>query len=230
MRVQGKRQSTSPASPRADQGEVNTELGLERIVFFSDAVMAIALTLLAIDLRVPQVSLAAAPTELPQQLVNMAPRFLSFIVSFGVIGIYWVSHHRYFGFIKRFDNLLIVLDLLFLLFIVLMPFSASLLGEYPALPLSVMAYALNVGAIGLVLCVLWAYAAHNKRFVDGNLDPRLIRRMQLRALSGPCVFFASVPFALISPLWAIVVWCAGTVLSMLLLRLNRRVDLKGNLA
>ena len=122
---------------------VNRELGMERIVFFSDAVMAIAITLLAIEIKVPAVTAEVAHSELPTLLSEMAPAIMSFVISFAVIGIYWMSHHRYFGLVKRYDNRLILLNLLFLLFIASMPFAASLLGQYAYLSLSVVVYSAN---------------------------------------------------------------------------------------
>lgn len=201
--------ASAPRSVQVESGE-DKDLGLERIEFFSDAVMAIALTLLAIDLRVPEVSAASAPLEMPQRLVEMSPRFLSFLVSFSVIGVYWISHHRYFGFIKRYDGRLMLLNLVFLLFIVLMPFTSSLLGQYPALPLSTAAYALNVGAIGSALYLMWHYATRSYRLVDSHLERGTIRLMTLRALTAPVLFFTSIPFAFISPLLTTLWWVVGT--------------------
>ena len=99
----------------------NNELGFERIVFFSDAVMAIAITLLAIDLKAPEtVSVISGPL-LTEYLSSTGPRIMSFVISFTVVGIYWISHHRNFNDIRRYDNRLLVLNLVFLLFIALMP-------------------------------------------------------------------------------------------------------------
>ena len=83
-----------------DAAPVNPELGLERIIFFTDAVMAIAITLLALDVQVPDIPAALARSELPARLSELSPRIMSFVISFVVIGIYWMSHHRYFTFIK----------------------------------------------------------------------------------------------------------------------------------
>ncbi len=127
------------------------ELGLERIVFFSDAVMAIAITLLAIDLRVPEVDPHITSQQLAAQLSAIRPHLLTFFISFVVIGIYWISHHRYFRYIKRYDTRLILLNLLFLFFIVGMPFLASLLGQYTAVPLALISYTLAIAALGLSL-------------------------------------------------------------------------------
>ena len=195
------------------------ELGLERLVFFSDAVMAIAMTLLAIDLKVPEIAVTVASTELPGRLNELAPRFMSFIVSFVVVGVYWMSHHRYFGYIKRYDNKLILLNLLFLLFIVCMPFVASLLGLYGRLPIGVIAYAVAVAATGLTISAIWWYASHNHRLVDDTLDDQFIRTRNVVALAVPVVFLVSIPLALISPLLGMAAWWVSPLITIVVLRI-----------
>ncbi len=191
----------------------NAELGLERIIFFSDAVMAIAITLLTIDLQVPQIAANVAAAQLPEGLLQMASRFASFLISFLVIGIFWMSHHRYFGFIKRFDGRLMLMNLIFLLFIALMPFTASLLGQYSQLPIAVGAYSLDVAALGLALWGCWSYAAHNHRLIDQDLDPRLIREMNLRATLTPLLFLISVPMAWVNVQLTITMWWLSPFIS-----------------
>ena len=195
----------------------NEALALERIVFFSDAVMAIAITLLAIDLKVPEIDAGAAAAELPGQLRALGPQFMSFGISFFVIGIYWTSHHRYFRLIKRYDSGLIALNMLFLLFIVLMPFVASLFGQYYDLPLGMSVYAAAVAAIGLSMGALWWYASHRHRLIDERLDTSFIRTRSI-AMTAPLLFLVSIPFAFFSQMLTIVIWCMAPLVSFVILR------------
>jgi uncharacterized membrane protein len=199
----------------------NEELGLERIVFFSDAVMAIAITLLAIDLKVPEIASSAAAAELPRSLGELGPRFMSFLISFFVIGIYWMSHHRYFRFIKRYDGGLIMLNLLFLLFIVLMPFVASLFGQYYYLPLGMSVYAAAVAATGLSMGALWWYASHHHRLIDEHLDEQFIRARSI-ALAVPLLFLVSIPFTFVSRTLAVALWCTLPLVSFAVLRASEQ--------
>lgn len=192
--------SSSEKAAELNRPSEATQLGLERIVFFSDAVMAIAITLLAIDVRVPELPPSSAAVELPQRLGALSPQIMSFVISFTVIGVYWMAHHRYFVMIRRFDGGLITINLLFLLFIAALPFIASLLGRYPFLPLGVIPYALDVSAIGLSLGCLWAYASHSRRLVDDSLDMRQVRLLTIRPLVPTLVFIVSIPIALVSPM------------------------------
>ena len=166
----------------------NPELGLERIIFFSDAVMAIAITLLAVEIQVPEIPRQLAATELPRQLLSMVPKFTSFVLSFAIIGIYWLAHHRYYRYIVRYDTRLILLNLLFLFFIAILPFVTSVLGTYAYLPLANTAYASTVAALGLTAAALWWYASYGHRLVDERLDPHLIRATSIRALTAPLSF------------------------------------------
>ena len=213
-----------PESAREQQVQIhsaNEELGLERIVFFSDAVMAIAITLLAIDLRVPEIAASAAAAELPRALSALAPRFMSLIISFFVIGIYWMSHHRYFRFIQRYDGGLIALNLLFLLFIVLMPFVASLFGQYYYLPLGMSVYATAVAATGMSIAALWWYASHHHRLIDEHLGEQFIRARSI-ALAVPLLFLVSIPFTFVSRTLAVVLWCTLPLVSFAVLKVSQQ--------
>jgi uncharacterized membrane protein len=198
---------------------LDDQLGLERIVFFSDAVMAIAITLLAIDIRVPEVDPGAAAQQLPTLLSAMQPRFMTFFISFVVISVYWLSHHRHFRYIKRYDTRLILLNLLFLFFIVLMPFLASLLGQYVFVPIALIAYTLALAALGLSMALMWWYATSGHRLVDPDLSPDLIRRLSIGLFMEPIMFVVAVPFAYISSTAVIIVWWLSPVVVMLAMRI-----------
>ncbi len=188
------------------KGPLSDQLGLERIVFFSDAVMAIAITLLAIDIRVPEIDPRVAAQQLPGLLSAMQPRFMTFFISFIVISVYWLSHHRHFRYIKRYDTRLILLNLLFLFFIVCMPFLASLLGQYVFVPIALIAYTLALAALGLSMALMWWYASSGHRLVEPDLSPDIIRKMSIGLFLEPVMFVVAVPFAYVSSTAVITVW------------------------
>ncbi|MBI4672183.1 MAG: DUF1211 domain-containing protein [Chloroflexi bacterium] len=198
------------SEPASSASHFNAELNFERLVFFSDAVMAIAITLLAVELKVPEIAPALAAEELPHALQEMTPRFISFVISFFVIGIYWMSHHRAYGFIKRYDTRLLLLNLIFLLFIVTLPFVTHLIGEYGNMPLPNVIYALDVAMLGFATSATWFYATHRHRLVDPALDPQLVRLIGLSAVSAPLIFLLSIPFALVTP-YIQVIWVLAAV-------------------
>ncbi|HZQ06956.1 MAG TPA: TMEM175 family protein [Anaerolineae bacterium] len=127
---------------------------LERIIFFSDAVFAIAITLLALELHVPDIQVTSfAPVW--NAILNNWPHFFAFALSFWIIATYWLAHHRCFRYIVRFDGGLIWRNFLVLFFIILLPFTTLVLGEYGNLPDGVVFYGLNMLALGLSLAWLW---------------------------------------------------------------------------
>jgi uncharacterized membrane protein len=106
--------------------EHKKKFALERVILFSDAVFAIAITLLVIELRLPEMK-EVSNGAMRESLEHMLPHFFSFFMSFFIVSIYWVAHHRMFGFVMILDPKLLWLNLLLLCFIVLMPFSVLLI-------------------------------------------------------------------------------------------------------
>lgn len=120
--------------------KTHDQFQLERLAFFSDAVFAIAITLLIIEVRLP----ATTPeTErgIAQGLADLIPQYIGFFVSFFVIGRFWIGHHRVFGRLKRVDDILVWRNLLFLMTIAFMPFPTALVSHYVSTRVAVGAYA-----------------------------------------------------------------------------------------
>jgi uncharacterized membrane protein len=201
-----------------DTSSPQDKKSLERIEFFSDAVMAIAITLLVIDLKLPDIPVTQAARELPLRLTELTPRIISFMISFSVIAIYWTSHHRYFSYIERYDGRLIGLNFVFLFFIALMPFFASLLGQYGFNPVGVISYSLLIAMIGFSIGAIWIYASHHHRLISPDITPGFIRSRSVIAMVVPLVFLISAPFAWLSPQITVVIWWLIPITSMVLLR------------
>ena len=195
-------------------GKPDTHMGLERLVFFSDAVMAIAITLLAIELKLPEIEIADSG-QLAHQLLEMSGRFIGFLISFGVIGLYWVAHHWLFSYIRRYDVSLLWLNLIFLLGITFLPFTTGILGSHLVLSLARTVYASTVAFIGLSSTALWIYATRKRRLVDRELDARLIRRVTIRSLIPPLLFLLSIPLARLAPGLTLLLWSLTAVASIL---------------
>lgn len=134
-----------------------TEFQLERLILFTDAVFAIAITLLAIEIKVPELHEVHSETEVVNAVLRLVPRFVGFFVAFFVIAVYWVAHHRVFRYVYHYTNGLIWLNIVFLLSIVLMPFTAAFQGEYPLLKTPWILYCLSVMFTALMQVRLQAY-------------------------------------------------------------------------
>jgi len=183
----------------------------ERLSFFSDAVFAIAITLLVLEIRVPD---GLSPAELTAALGEMWPKFVSYLISFSLIGGYWRAHHRIFRYVRAYDRRLISLNLLFLMCVAFLPFPSSLLGEYGGRLVAVEIYAGSVAATGLFLCGMWWYATRDGRLTDGDLDPGLIRHVLTVSLRTPALallimlisLFLGVTIALYALLLILLIW------------------------
>jgi uncharacterized membrane protein len=171
-------------------------------VFFSDAVMAIAITLLILEVRLPE---AGGSADLGRQVLALWPRYLGYLVSFWVIALYWVAHHRCFRYIRAFDRRLIYLNFLFLLFIAFLPFPTGLLFSNPTQVASVTLYAGTASGMGLALGLLWVYAVRH-RFIAPGLSLRKIRDIRLNLLLPPLVFVLTIGVAFLNATAATYGW------------------------
>jgi uncharacterized membrane protein len=171
--------------------------GVERLVYFSDAVFAIAITLLALEIRLPEMQ-DPTPRELAGALVGLLPRFYGFAISFWIIAVYWLAHHRIFRYIRADDRRLQVINLLFLMWIVLMPFSASLLGWYGSYQLAEILYFSHMILTSLSMALLWRYATGGRKLVDPDLDRIVVRYNFARILSLPVVFLFAIGISFFS--------------------------------
>ena len=172
--------------------ELRKEFQLERLILFSDAVFAIAITLLVIEIKIPEVHNQQELTDsyLLLQLKVLIPKFVGFLISFLLIGQYWRVHHRMFGFIIDFNERLIWLNILFLLSIALMPFSTGFYSEYAGRPVvtPVIFYTCNIAILGIINFIMWQYISKPQRGLTENLSPQLANYCSLRAVTVPVVF------------------------------------------
>ena len=191
-------------------------LEYDRILFFSDAVFAIAITVLAIDLHVP----AGVTVQSGHELHDAFPGIVSFAISFVVIGLFWLAHHSNFRFVTAFDRPLMLLNLLFLGTIAFLPFPTAVLGasstsQAPA----VIFYAACVSATGLVEVAAWLWATRPGSGLGTPGVAQVRVPFLLQAARVPVIFLLSIPIALISPTAASFFWIALVPSAMILRRL-----------
>ena len=184
--------------PQRDSNSPVDKFGLDRLIFFSDAVFAIAVTILALEIRLPAVDGQISNGELLKNLLSIWPKYLGYIISFLVIGSLWMGHHRKFLLIKHHDRLLLFLNLILLMSIAFIPFSTSVISEFGNLITATVFYALSIAVAGLFSALVWWYAARNYRLVDKKVKKKELWQELLRPLSVSVVFFASIGLAFIN--------------------------------
>lgn len=134
----------------------------ERVEFFSDAVFAIILTLLVLELHVPEVADNSSFDEYVTAMMPLIPKFISFILSFIMVSIYWVNHHYFFRHVHTVTLGLVWVNNLLLLTICFIPFPTALLGNHPTDQFPVMIYGIYSLISSLAFLNLRAYAIRNK--------------------------------------------------------------------
>jgi uncharacterized membrane protein len=182
------------------RGRDGNEIEFSRIVAFSDGVFAIAITLLVLNLSLG----ADVPRdEIAEAIWDQRGNFLAYGISFAVIGRFWLVHHRFFSEVRAFNNRLLSLNMLYLAFIVLIPFSSEVLGEYGGETASVVIYAINLSAC--VWIGMWMIGdAHRAGLTSGDALARRENRVRASFIAG--VFIASIPLAFVAPDWAPLLW------------------------
>jgi uncharacterized membrane protein len=168
---------------------------LTRVIGLSDAIFAVVLTLLVLDLKPEE----AVPGSLSYgDLVALWPRLFAFFLTFLVGGSFWVDHHQDMETVVNRDRALLWLNLMFLLAISLLPFTTAVVGRDNTNSASWTLYALNMICCGLTLTSVWAYSA-----LVGLSKPSLHAANFAYQLGGhlivPAIFAISIPIAFISP-------------------------------
>ncbi|HEX8050775.1 MAG TPA: TMEM175 family protein [Solirubrobacterales bacterium] len=187
------------ARERAKRREGN-EIEFGRIVAFSDGVFSIAITLLVLNLGIEK---GLGGGEVVNALFDQWDNLLAFAISFAVIGRFWVVHHRFFAEVDAFDGRLLGLNLLYLAWIVLIPFSSEVLGEYGGETPAVVLYSVNLAVV--VLLGLWM-GVDARRHGLTSIDDETHRQTQVRSTYIAAVFLLSVPLAFLAPRLAPYLW------------------------
>jgi uncharacterized membrane protein len=170
-----------------------------RIEAFSDGVFAIAITLLVLEIHVPE-----HPEEgLGRALLDQWPAYASYVVSFFVIGIIWVNHHAIFDHLARADRPLLFLNLALLLFVALLPWPTNLMATYMQEGgaderVAAVVYSGTMAAMGLSFGSLWTYASGRAQLLGETLSPAEVRRLTRRFTVGAPVYALSMLVALVS--------------------------------
>lgn len=187
----------------------NKHFQLERMILFSDAVFAIVITLLVIEIKIPEHTEEGLMQagQLSKGLWELMPHFIGFIATFLVTGMFWQIHHRVFGYVTSYDSGLIWLNLLLLLTVCCLPFTASLVSEYGYLDLAYSIYSINLGLISLLSAFIWTRISNPKRNLATQLqkDINMIRYGKVRSFVISAIFFSGAVLCMFhySPLsWA----------------------------
>ena len=171
---------------------------VHRIAGLSDGVLAIAMTLIVLEIRIPPHADVHSEAQLAAVLVGLAPRFITYLMSFLTLGIFWVGQQTQLNQFTRADRNLTWLHLVFLASQTMLPFSTSLLAEFIGFRLALGVYWLNILAAGLLLYVSWTYAVRHdlirpeaKGAIDAAVRRRVIIAQALYLIGAALCFFST---------------------------------------
>lgn len=191
---------------------------IDRMLQFSDAIFAFAITLLVVTIDIPKIPPELADKQLQGALLGLWPQFESYLISFIVIGSFWVAHHQRFRHLRRYDRIFIWLNLFCLMFISLLPFSTNLMGDYNAVQIVTIIYSLNMFFIGLLFSLLWWYATYKRRLIDEHLSKERITESRRLSIAIPIIFAISIGLSFFYLPLARYVWLLALPLVFFLLR------------
>jgi uncharacterized membrane protein len=184
-------------------------LELERMVFFSDAVVAIAITLLALDLKIER----AVKSHLTfTDIAHSWKTFTAFGLSFLIIALFWKIHHQFFMFIKKMDQRLMVYNLCWLLFIVTLPFTTTLVSAYFFDPPAVFLYSLNIFVITCFQNLIWDHVSRKPEFVKETLTTEENRQYRVACNLAMINAIMAMGLAFLSPVIAFIILLTRTLM------------------
>jgi uncharacterized membrane protein len=193
-----------------------------RVLALSDGVFAILITLLVLEIHVPELTQGHSLNEALQEL---RPSLVAFVISFILAGMYWVGHRDLFALIRRTDRGLVWLNIVYLLPLCLLPFGASLLGRYEEEPVALRIYGLLLVAIAIMRVVMWLYATNRPHLLWQRLDDRQRRAGLALNLYPGLVYLLAFLVANVAPGVSLLIYGAMPVLyflSITLLRSGRK--------
>lgn len=189
------------------------ERGSGRLEALSDGIFAFAMTLLVLNLKPPSPGLST--DQLLSALAGLGPGILCYAISFALLGVYWSGQAAQYQYVRKVDQAYTWITIGFLAIVVLVPFSTSLLSEYPDSLIAIWAYGANLVLIGVMLFWLWAHATGGCRLVDRNLPAGVIRYAKWRSLLAPACYLAAMLAAVVSPALSLAVFTLTPLLYIL---------------
>jgi uncharacterized membrane protein len=189
-------------------------MSLSRFEAFSDGIFAIAATLLALEIRVADLSNATSE-KVWRELLHLFPHVISYATSFIVIGVLWLNHHALFHFVKRVDRVSLTINLFLLMCIAFIPSSTAIVGKYNTYPIVVSFYGLSLAVTGLVHNALWFYVL-NRYIKSENLIQRyLMRQASIWSISYPICYFGAALLASVNSRLSLVLYAAISLFYLL---------------
>jgi uncharacterized membrane protein len=187
-----------------------------RLEALSDGVFAILMTLLILELRVPEIASKLNRVELFDALIAINSKFLAFFLSFIVITMMWVSHHTFIAkFTKNVNRRAVILNAFLLATVSLVPFSANLIGTYTYNQTAIIWYGLNIILVGIMSNILWYYITGNDDLRTKDYDPKELLQARIRSSLNPLFALLGIIVSFVVPSLSYVLYAFPVVFNLI---------------
>ncbi|MFM2048147.1 MAG: hypothetical protein RI955_695 [Bacteroidota bacterium] len=181
-----------------------------RLETFSDGVFAIVITLLVLNISLPDTDI----NHLANGLLLLLPKLFSYLISFVLIGLYWVGHHFYFDKIKKINGTFLWLNLLLLLSISILPFPTSLLGKFPFQPLTLTIYGCNLLATNLISFLMLRYIYCNRQLANEHFKDEFYKTQLPVFISVNAIYVVAIACSFFYPVISYVLFISVLVITL----------------
>jgi uncharacterized membrane protein len=176
-------------------------LTTKRIETLVDGIFAIAMTLLVLNIDLPQMLGPVSDPAIWQYMISLFQQLGIYAFSFILLASFWRAHHLQFFYIKRSDSILIWLNVIWLMFVALVPFSTNFVSNFGNHPLPMLFFNINMFIIGIFFILIWTYAQRKKFFIK-EMDPEHYKMVRKINYILPSAALLAVCITFISPIWS----------------------------
>ncbi|MBD1868068.1 DUF1211 domain-containing protein [Oculatella sp. FACHB-28] len=184
----------------------NSQTAIHSLARLSDCVYALAMAITFMEFRLPETVQLLSSLEVNQFLIGQLKSLGIYVITFILVAFYWINHTQQFNYFKRTNETHSLIYTLYLMSLLVIPFSNDLVFRLSSNPFAKIWFSANICLIGFLSFTSWIYATHQRRLVDRDLDHRIIRSIQVKALIEPICALVSIPVALVSPDLSDLVW------------------------
>ena len=208
------------------QGDSEVLVGLppNRIEALADGIFAVAMTILVLELHVPELGPGASDARLLSALESLMPKALSFASGFVILGTFWIGHRYQFHYIRCSNRAILWINLVFLMAISFLPFVVALIGTYGGMRVTCILYGTTLFVAMTCLLVQWLYAAEpSRRLVGQTLPSEVFAGLRNRVLMGMIGYGGGLLLALVAPRASLICYAATPLLYLRPADFDRRV-------
>ena len=198
--------------------DTNLWMTTDRIETLVDGIFAIAMTLLILNLVVPEITGPLSETIVRNSLLGIYPKFYTFVLSFILLALFWTIHHRTFYIIQKANGTLLWINIIWLLFIVMVPFTNTLTGNYGSFVISHLIFNLDMLGIAVFIALSWYYAV-KKDLIDKNVNKKIITGINRGILVFIFVSLIAICLSFITPEWSSLAYILIIPLELLVRRI-----------